>query len=367
MGDSPQLLCFDEFTLDLANRRLTRSGVQVELGARYFDALVLLVTEAGSLVSKDRFMEEIWRGIPVTDEALTQCIRTLRRALGDDASSPRFIQTVPKHGYRFLVEPEDAAVKVVAPNSKSASHSKMAGQVAGAATLAGGLAGAAGGLFYGVIASQGGASMVMVLTALVAALGVLAGAGLGLGMAGAIAWRGRADMALIPAAGMGGVVAGALGGSLGRDGIALLTSAQLGPVTGLFEGLVLGSAAGLASYLALSRRLHLSGLAVGTAAAVLGAMSGLLIDLVGGRLLGGSLLAVQQDLGGTRLAIDPTAGLLAWIDSGWRAGLFGFGGITAVAEAAVFVLAIALGMVAVRDYLHRDANEKGAAPRRNRP
>ena len=66
----------------------------------------MLVGEAGKLVTKDRFLDEVWRGVPVTDEALTQCIKTLRRQLGDDAASPRFIETVPKHGYRFIAPVE---------------------------------------------------------------------------------------------------------------------------------------------------------------------------------------------------------------------------------------------------------------------
>src|SRR3954462_10826816 len=93
---------FDHFCLDTADRQLKSDGEPVELNARYFDALALMVREGGKLVSKDRFMDEVWRGIPVTDEALTQCIKTLRRQLGDDAASPRFIETVPKHGYRFI-------------------------------------------------------------------------------------------------------------------------------------------------------------------------------------------------------------------------------------------------------------------------
>ncbi|RSX64427.1 transcriptional regulator, partial [Sphingomonas koreensis] len=110
---------FEGFHLDPGNRRLTRNGAPVELNARYLDALLLLVREPGQLVPKDRFMGEVWRGIPVTDEALTQCIRTLRRQLGDDATSPRFIETVPKHGYRFI-----AAVRAderIAPPSPLAS------------------------------------------------------------------------------------------------------------------------------------------------------------------------------------------------------------------------------------------------------
>src|SRR3954454_8213740 len=105
---------FDRFCLDPADRRLLRDGQPVELNARYLDALALLVREAGKLISKDRFMGEVWRGIPVTDEALTQCIKTLRRQLGDDAGSPRFIETVPKHGYRFIAR-VDQPGSVVAP------------------------------------------------------------------------------------------------------------------------------------------------------------------------------------------------------------------------------------------------------------
>src|SRR5918992_251027 len=99
---------FDRFILDPGDRQLRCDDEPVELNARYLDALALLVREAGRLVSKDRFMDEVWRGVPVTDEALTQCIRTLRRQLGDDAANPRFIETVPKHGYRFIALVEAA-------------------------------------------------------------------------------------------------------------------------------------------------------------------------------------------------------------------------------------------------------------------
>ena len=79
---------FESFTLEVESRLLRRDGTVVDVSSRYFDALVLLVRNAGGLVSKDRFMDDVWRGIPVTDEALTQCIRSLRRELGDDAATP---------------------------------------------------------------------------------------------------------------------------------------------------------------------------------------------------------------------------------------------------------------------------------------
>src|SRR6187455_2950311 len=117
---------FEGFELDPGNRRLSRDGAPVELNARYLDALVLLAGAEGRLVSKDRFLEEVWDGVPVTDEALTQCIKTLRRQLGDDASNPRFIETVPKHGYRFIapVERLDGAAAV---NARPAARAEESG------------------------------------------------------------------------------------------------------------------------------------------------------------------------------------------------------------------------------------------------
>ena len=106
---------FDRFCLDPSDRQLSRDDVRVDLNARYFDALALLVREGGRLVSKDRFLDEVWRGVPVTDEALTQCIKTLRRQLGDDASRPRFIETVPKHGYRFIAPVETITARARPP------------------------------------------------------------------------------------------------------------------------------------------------------------------------------------------------------------------------------------------------------------
>ena len=116
------------------------------------------------------------RGVPVTDEALTQCIRTLRRQLGDDASRPRFIETVPKHGYRFvaLVDSSSAPASATRPVRFSVREVVLLG---GAGTVGGGLAGFVGGLFYGFAgASQplapgmGAISIVLVLSILSASI-----------------------------------------------------------------------------------------------------------------------------------------------------------------------------------------------------
>jgi DNA-binding winged helix-turn-helix (wHTH) protein len=105
---------FSEFCLDAGNRRLLRDGQTVALNSKYFDVLLLLVSRSGQLVEKATIFAEIWSGVFVTDAALTQCIKDIRKQLGDDAANPRYIKTVPKHGYVFIGEvtaiaPDDAA------------------------------------------------------------------------------------------------------------------------------------------------------------------------------------------------------------------------------------------------------------------
>src|SRR5215510_8459345 len=121
---------FDRFSLDPNERRLFAEGLPVELNSRYFDALLLLLQNPGMLLSKERFLQEVWRGIPVTDEVLTQCIKTLRRQLGDSATQPRLIETVPKHGYRFIAAVN--AVDDVAPEERKIAAASQSDATAGA-------------------------------------------------------------------------------------------------------------------------------------------------------------------------------------------------------------------------------------------
>lgn len=334
MADLPPTLRFDAFELDCANRQLRRDGVPVELGSRYFDALALLVARGGGLVAKEEFMGAVWQGIPVTDEALTQCIRTLRRALGDEAASPRFIQTVPKHGYRFI-----AAVSASAPPAAGAARPPVS-MIAGATTLAGLAAGALAGLAYGIVAGTGGAAQVLILAAMIGALGLLAGAGLGAGMAGALAWRGRADGWILAGAMLGGLCVGALGNLLGREGVGLLSGLAVGQVTGPFEGLLIGTAAGCAALAVFAGSGR--GAAVGMAVAA-GALAGALIHLAGGTLLAGSLAALEQGLPGAQIEVERIGRLV-----GERGFTQTARAASAVAEGAVFVGAMAVGLLALR-------------------
>ena len=95
---------FADFCIDTRNRVLLRGDQQLPLRPKYFDVLAMLVEHAGQLLTKQTLFETVWRESHVTDSALTQCIKDIRKALGDHASSPRFIKTIPKRGYAFICE-----------------------------------------------------------------------------------------------------------------------------------------------------------------------------------------------------------------------------------------------------------------------
>ena len=342
---------FDRFLLDPANRQLLQDDRPVELSARYLDALVLLVREPGALVSKDRFMDEVWRGVPVTDEALTQCIKTLRRQLGDDASAPRFIETVPKHGYRFIAPVETggdspAAETVSTRVKEPASGWRGMLLLGGAGTIGAGIAGLIGGLFYGFAAAaqplapgMGAAAVLLVLLCLTIVAALLGGAGVAFGIAasafaGGGAWR-------IAGGALGGMIVGAVAKLLGLDAFNLLLGQSPGDITGAGEGLLLGGAVGLGAWLGDRPPLSLRrGAAVG---ALCGGLSGLVIPLFGGRLMGGSLDLLSSQFANSRLRLDQIGALF---------GEAGFGPISQVVtgglEGALFGGSLVGAMILAR-------------------
>ncbi len=296
---------FDRFILDLADRRLTRDGVAVALNARYFDALALLVREHGRLVTKERFLEEVWRGVPVTDEALTQCVRTLRKALDDEAGRPRFIETAPKHGYRFIAP--ITGVEIQAADDRHAPRWSSVARQGAAGTLGAVAAGAVGGLAYGFVsAAQGDASAVsalIVLLCVTVVVALLGGAGVAFGIAIAETLPGRPAWRAPFGGAVGGLIVGAVFKLVGLDALTLLFGHAPRDITGGGEGLLLGGAVGLGAWLAGRRS---GGLPLRVAlAALCGGAAGLAVPLLGGRLLGGSLDLLVQDFPASRLRIAP--------------------------------------------------------------
>ena len=93
---------FKSFELEPAERRLSQAGKSIALTPKVFETLVLLVERAGHVVSKDELMKVLWPRGYVDESNLTKHIWFIRRALGDGEHDSRFIETVPKRGYRFI-------------------------------------------------------------------------------------------------------------------------------------------------------------------------------------------------------------------------------------------------------------------------
>src|SRR5580658_975664 len=106
---------FASFRLDPVNQCLWREGDQVPLAPKPFAVLRYLVDHAGRLVTQEELLEALWPETYVQPEVLRTYILELRKALGDRASEPRFIRTVPKRGYQFLASVTESVTPAVAP------------------------------------------------------------------------------------------------------------------------------------------------------------------------------------------------------------------------------------------------------------
>jgi Tol biopolymer transport system component/DNA-binding winged helix-turn-helix (wHTH) protein len=95
---------FDDLTVDPENFRIYKGDEARMLTPRAFDLLIYLIEHRNRVVEKQELFEQVWKESFVTDNALTRVVKDIRRALGDDADAPRYIETVPKRGYRFIAE-----------------------------------------------------------------------------------------------------------------------------------------------------------------------------------------------------------------------------------------------------------------------
>ncbi|MCC7010278.1 MAG: transcriptional regulator [Acidobacteria bacterium] len=95
---------FGDFVLSPRRRVLVRGTSEAPLIPRYFDLLVFLVEHRHEAVHRRDIFDRVWSDVVVSDSALSQAIRTIRRTLGDDSREPRFIRTVARHGYRFVFD-----------------------------------------------------------------------------------------------------------------------------------------------------------------------------------------------------------------------------------------------------------------------
>ena len=433
---------FADHTLSPARRTLVRDGRELPLIPRCFDLLVLLVERRNEAVSRHDILDAVWSDVAVTDGALSQAVRILRRTLGDDPREPTFIRTVPRHGYRFVCdvveEPDEgpepvrpAAEPVRAPAAPDASPSgeparaalaapgastsfdealaalldddagdaeaaevrrrqaaetlhelgtaealdrldrrpghavaraylretrwdvpgagpvplfghpgwlaaarilfllrirrvaRLAGRRWLAAAAGGAAAGAVAGFLGGLVlrfgpGSTADASVLAMLPLLGTAIGGVAAAGVGAGLAAAeAAFRGRRRLALVASGAASGLAVAAAAHLVGRLVLEGLFGRDLSPLTGAVEGLFLGGAVGLGYGLATPtaeggmatphglarvRAALLTGLACALAAGGLG---------WSGRFLGAmSLDFMAQSFPGSQVGLAPLARLL---------------------------------------------------------
>src|SRR5262245_8634094 len=93
---------FGPFRLDAVERLLSREGIPIPLTPKAFDLLLTLVEQPGHLLAKEELMQAVWPDTFVEENSLAWNISNLRKTLGDGENGLRYIETVPKRGYRFV-------------------------------------------------------------------------------------------------------------------------------------------------------------------------------------------------------------------------------------------------------------------------
>src|SRR5579862_545228 len=122
----PQAIAFDNFEVDLRSGEVRKNGVRIRLQAQPFKLLVLLLKSAGDVVTREEICRELWTEDTFVDfdHSLAAAVNKIRESLGDSADNPRYIETLPKRGYRFVgkIRPE---APVVMPAREAQEHIEL--------------------------------------------------------------------------------------------------------------------------------------------------------------------------------------------------------------------------------------------------
>jgi TolB-like protein/DNA-binding winged helix-turn-helix (wHTH) protein/cytochrome c-type biogenesis protein CcmH/NrfG len=105
----PSVLRFGVFELDLATGELRKSGRRLKLPPQPFKVLALIASHPGELVTREEIQRQLWGSETFVDfeQGMNHCIKQIRNALGDNAETPRYVETVPRRGYRFIAPVEE--------------------------------------------------------------------------------------------------------------------------------------------------------------------------------------------------------------------------------------------------------------------
>jgi DNA-binding winged helix-turn-helix (wHTH) protein/Tol biopolymer transport system component len=130
---------FGQFELDLRTRQLTKNGAKIRLSQQPIQVLSLLLEDPGEIVTREEFRRRLWSSDVFVDfdHGLNKSIQKLRDALGDSAGSPRYIETIPRIGYRFIALANGARGSVELPSEAEIFESPTAPALPPAARIAG--------------------------------------------------------------------------------------------------------------------------------------------------------------------------------------------------------------------------------------
>src|SRR5258706_8933983 len=114
-----RILRFDSFELDLQASELRKRGVKLRLQGQPLELLGILLQSAGNLVTREELRTQLWQADTFVDfdHSLHNAVARLREVLGDSAETPRYIETLPRRGYRFIAPVEEVqAPRIPGPN-----------------------------------------------------------------------------------------------------------------------------------------------------------------------------------------------------------------------------------------------------------
>jgi DNA-binding winged helix-turn-helix (wHTH) protein len=135
MNQAPEIRRRDRFRIgdwlvEPALNQLSRGSKVERVEPKSVEVLLALAHHSAQVMSRDQLIAEVWNGIAVSDDALTQSIIKLRKALGDTSKEPAYIQTIPKRGYRLIADVSwldvDGPAAVAALPQSSAGARKLA-------------------------------------------------------------------------------------------------------------------------------------------------------------------------------------------------------------------------------------------------
>src|SRR5271167_1487403 len=105
---------FDAFDVDMRSGEVRKHGIRLKLQDQPFQVLSLLLEHPGDVVTREELRQKLWPGDTFVDfdTGLNSAVKKLRDVLGDSADEPRYIETLPRRGYRFIAAVENGAAPV---------------------------------------------------------------------------------------------------------------------------------------------------------------------------------------------------------------------------------------------------------------